>query len=262
MPHEDFSPQRFVLLGASNLTRGIATIVDTVEQLSVGPREILAAQGHGRSYGCRSQVLLRSLPGIIECGLWERLASLPAAPTAALLTDIGNDVLYGAPVEQIVGWIEQVLDRLEQAQARAVMTLLPLCNLPRVETRRFQYFIKLIYPGYRLSPAELTERACALDRRLREIGARRGVALIEPRLEWYGLDPIHVRRRQLAAVWSEILSHWSADGSRCSSAARTSYRDWLRLRTTAPDTIWWLNVKRRHPQPALHWADGSSLAFY
>ena len=55
--------------------------------------------------------LWRELPGIVECGLWDALAQRPPAPTVALLTDIGNDLLYDVPVPQIVSWVETCLDR-------------------------------------------------------------------------------------------------------------------------------------------------------
>ena len=58
------------------------------------PLDILAALGHGRSYGSLSNVSGRVLPGITTCGLWERWENSPALPTRALLTDIGNDLFY------------------------------------------------------------------------------------------------------------------------------------------------------------------------
>ena len=36
----------------------------------------------------------------------------PAAATAALVTDIGNDVLYGIPVDTILAWVEECLERI------------------------------------------------------------------------------------------------------------------------------------------------------
>ncbi|HEY2881946.1 MAG TPA: hypothetical protein VGJ15_05920, partial [Pirellulales bacterium] len=83
------STPRIVLLGASNLTRGISTIVETAHNLW-GPRlEILVASGHGRSYGLKSVFLGRALPAIIHCGLWEALAERRNVPTVAMITDIG-----------------------------------------------------------------------------------------------------------------------------------------------------------------------------
>ena len=95
--------RRVVLLGASNLTKGIGTVVETACRTWGQPLEVHAALGHGRSYGRTTSLLGRQLPGILECGLWPALERTPGVPTAALVTDIGNDLLYGEPVGQIVG---------------------------------------------------------------------------------------------------------------------------------------------------------------
>jgi hypothetical protein len=80
---------------------------------------VLAALGLGRSYGARSRVLLRGLPGILQSGLWRQLESLPPAPTRALVTDVGNDILYGSSPEQILEWVEESVARLQLRGARS-----------------------------------------------------------------------------------------------------------------------------------------------
>ena len=47
-------------------------------------------------------------------------------PTAALVTDIGNDLLYGVPVEQLLEWVEGCLDRLADVGAKTIVTQLPV----------------------------------------------------------------------------------------------------------------------------------------
>ena len=72
---------RVVLLGASNLTRGISTVVGTARRL-LGPMpHVFVAYGHGRSYGVRSRVLIRGLPGILNCGLWPAPSANPGCPS-------------------------------------------------------------------------------------------------------------------------------------------------------------------------------------
>src|SRR5262249_46912085 len=85
--------RRVVLLGASNLTLGIGTVLGSAANVWGSPLEVLAALGHGRSYGRATSVMGRQLPGIRECGLWPALGVDGQLPTAALVTDIGNDVL-------------------------------------------------------------------------------------------------------------------------------------------------------------------------
>src|SRR5215470_11156849 len=87
---------RVVALGASNLTRGLQTVVAT-SRSTWGPRvELLGAMGHGRSYGMASSLFIRTLPGILQSGLWRQLDALPPVPTHALITDVGNNIAYDA----------------------------------------------------------------------------------------------------------------------------------------------------------------------
>jgi len=77
---------RAVLLGASNLTLALPTLVDDLRRAAGGPVEVLAACGRGRSYGAWSHLLfVRHLPGITGCGLWRaaREAAMAAAPVGS-----------------------------------------------------------------------------------------------------------------------------------------------------------------------------------
>ncbi len=256
---EALPARRVVLLGASNLTRGISTVVETSAQHWGRPLDVLAALGHGRSYGMDSSVLGRTLPGILQCGLWRVLHERPAAETAALVTDVGNDLFYGAAVEQIAGWVEQCLDRLARCEARTIVTRLPICNLPRV--RRWQYAIvrSLLFPSCRLSMPELSERALALDERICRIARERNCALLEPRSEWYGFDPIHIKLRHWPNAWRELLAPWSDVEPR---AARASLARWLSLRRCAPELHVRFGVAQRRAQPSGRFVDGTLLSFF
>src|SRR5262245_54573300 len=103
---------RIVALGASNLTRGLQTVVSTARGTWGPGVEVLAALGHGRSYGARSHFVFRGLPGILDSGLWGELESRPHVATRALITDVGNDILYGFSPEQTLEWVGEALRRL------------------------------------------------------------------------------------------------------------------------------------------------------
>jgi hypothetical protein len=131
---------RIVALGASNLTRGFQTVVATARSMA-GPRaEVVAALGHGRSYGMASRLMVRTLPGILQSGLWHQLEVLPPAPTRALVTDVGNDVLYGMPAIHIrpslwrSAWQEILRMAAVSAPSRTPMALRPRTIHP--STRR------------------------------------------------------------------------------------------------------------------------------
>jgi hypothetical protein len=252
---------RVVLLGASNLTRGISTVAETARLMLGGPLEMFAALGYGRSYGMRSRVLLRSLPGIAECGLWEALGpQSKAMPTYALITDVGNDILYGAEPEQIVGWVTQCLDRLEDHDARTVITQLPMGSIRTVSRWKYRLVRTILFPGCRLAYGQAMARAGELDERLRDLTARRGVLAVEMDGAWYGLDHIHIRMRSWKQAWGEILTGWGGTDRICQAPG--SLRRWAVLRRAEPER-WWLMGRLRHKlQPAVYLPDGTGINLF
>jgi hypothetical protein len=255
------TPRRVVLLGASNLTKGIGTVLATAYRAWGQPLEVLAALGHGRSYGRASRVLGRELPGILECGLWPSLGRSSTIPTAALVTDIGNDVLFNEPVERIAGWVEACFDQLAEIGARTVVTHLPVDHLPMLSRARFLLMRTLFVPSSRLSLETVIGRAIALNERVGRLAAERGFGLVRQRVEWYGFDPIHIRSRWRGHAWREILMHWSDDKS-LSQPARSTLAQLLYLRSRLPERRRVLGFEQRGQQPAARLRDGTTVAIY
>jgi hypothetical protein len=246
--------QRAVLLGASNLRASLPLVVNLLRRRAGGPVEVMAACGHGRSYGTWSRFLgIRHLPGIAGCGLWQALEDRPVLPTFALLTDIGNDLVYGAEVTEIVRWIEICLDRLARCRGQVVLTLLPLARLERLSPWEVRLAASLLFPG-RLAPwPALLERARELDERLRRMGREHDARLVEPEASWYGIDPIHLRRSRRREVWERLTG---ATGSPGVDPAR------VRLPLLGAETLRLAGRTLRTSQPAVHLADGTTVALY
>lgn len=253
--------ERVVILGASNVSRSIETLVGLSRQLHAGPLEILVAAGHGRSYGNWSSILGRSLPAIRQCGLWEPFDRAPDTATWALVTDIGNDLLYEKPPERIAAWVEDCLTRLTSRGARVVMTELPLANLQGLSAARFRFFRTLFVPGCRLSQQELAERAHRLNELLLQLAESLRISVVASRSDWYGLDPIHIRYRHVRRAWSEVLAQWNR-ASNSARRSRRSLRDAIMLRTRLPAERRLGRITQRHQQPAFRWSDGTTIGFY
>ncbi len=252
---------RVVLIGASNLTKGIGTVMGLAHHAFGRRLDLHVALGHGRSYGATSSLLGRQLPGIVQCGLWPALDRPGAPPTSALVTDIGNDILYEQPVERIAEWVEIVLDRLVAAGARTVVTLLPEENLQKISRARFLLMRSVLVPRCRLDLPTIAERVCALNSVVRTLGSERGCTVVAQRAEWYGFDPIHIRFSQRTGAWSELLGAWftaetSPAGAR-NMPLRTAY---LRIRAPEARRIW--GIEQRGRQPAARFADGTTVAVY
>jgi hypothetical protein len=252
--------RRLIVLGASNLTRGFRIAVDTARASGDEPLEVFAALGHGRSYGQRSRVLIRTLPGILESGIWRALATREAAPSTALVTDIGNDVLYGVKPALVLEWVETCLMRLRDLGARLVVTDLPVFNTRALSETAFALFCALLVPGCRLTLAEVARRARIVNEGVVALAGRYGATLVRLRPEWYGRDPIHIVPRHWAAAWQEIAG--AGEGSATVPDIGRSPLTWLRLYLASPERRWLMGIEQRRGQPALRLRDGTTVWIY
>lgn len=266
---------RLVLLGASNLTRDFPAVVAIARglltpEVGPGPVQIFSAAGHGRSYGTWSRVfLVRGLPGIAQCGLWSALEEQVRRgrggdpPTHALLTDIGNDIAYGADPEDIAGWVETCLARLGAVGARTAMTLLPLASLGRLSPWKLQLLRLLFFPTHPTSFARVRRDTAELQDRLRRLAARFGAATVEPAVEWFGPDHIHYRLGARSRIWRQILAPWVPTGETADATGwrppRLSRPSWWAL---TPERWRLAGVSLGRIQPAGVLDDGTELWLY
>lgn len=246
---------RVVLLGASNLKMGFPRLLSCLP----GPVEVLAALGHGRSFGTWSRLAwVRQLPGILQCGIWdelERRHRRQPLPTVAVVTDVGNDLLYGAPARVIEGWVRTCLERLSRYQAEPILGLLPLASLEKVSAFRYHLARSILFPGRRAASwSAMLESARELNGRLRSLSLEHGARIVEPSPAWYGMDPIHVRRKMRKEAWTEILRHPRLAGGGNVSAGR------LPLFGAAELKLFGRTL--RNPQPVCRFEDGSTVALY
>ena len=248
------APARIVALGASNLTRGFHAVVSTARSAWGPDVEIVAALGHGRSYGADSTFLVRALPGILASGLWDRLASLPAAPTRAILSDVGNDILYGFPPATILGWVEDAIERLKQHGAEIVLAGLPKVGTDNISRAKFLVFRSILFPRCRLSFADVAEAAAAIEEGLGRIAAERRLRFVPLRPEWYGVDPIHIRPAHWRGAWQEILC-----GHAVSAAAGAPWSEGLRLYFMRPERQRLFGVEQVTAQPGTRLPGGGKV---
>jgi hypothetical protein len=251
------APIRIIALGASNLTRGFHAVVATA-RVTWGPDvEIVAALGHGRSYGAQSTFLVRTLPGILESGLWDRLAALPAMPTRAIISDVGNDILYGFPPATILGWIEETIDRLQTYRAEIVLTGLPKVGVDDISRAKFLFFRSVLFPGCTLSFADVCAAAAAIEQGLVRIAAVRRLRFVPLRTEWYGVDPIHIRPAHWRDAWQEILC-----GQAVAAVDRAPWGEGMRLYFMRPERQRLFGAAQVTPQRGIRLPGGGKVWLY
>jgi hypothetical protein len=214
----------------------------------------MAALGHGRSYGAHSRVLVRTLPGILESGLWRDLEVLPRLPTRALVTDVGNDVMYGASAAQILAWVDEALRRLACLTPDIVVTDLPLASIRTLSPIKFRAVRAVLFPSCRLSFEHVLGVAEQVNDGVQRLAGARGIRFVRLEPSWYGFDPIHIRPSLWRPAWQEILGANCA-GSRSSAEA-------LRLYLMRPERRWLFGVEQFTAQTGTALARGARVWLY
>jgi hypothetical protein len=242
------------------LSRGLPTVVATARGAWSEPLDIIAAAGRGRSYGLKSRFLGRELVGITASGLWTELENRPPLPTAALVTDVGNDIMYGASVDVILGWVSVVLRRLRSQGAETVVTALPMEPLRTLSPRTYTVLRSLLFPANRDSYSAARRRVDELDAGLRRVVAEQGATLFEPPPSWYGFDVIHIRRALWGAAWKELVETWRPP----LPVKRVAVRPWtwLGVQLQSPAERRWFGIRQARRQPCATFSDGSRLSLY
>jgi hypothetical protein len=221
----------------------------------------MAAIGHGRSYGQDSTVFGRKISGIFPCALWQDLQKRPALPTSALVTDIGNDLLYGVPPEQVLEWVARCLDRLTQVGATTLVTELPVASIERLSEARFRFFRRLFFPQSKLTYADAQNLIMELNRELAALCRARKIPIIPVSGAWYGLDPIHLRRRVRGEAWPTMLAGWRGAVPPF-DVARSPLWTSAYLAHLRPHERFVFGIRRRTAQPSGRLSDGTTISLY
>jgi hypothetical protein len=249
---------RVVAVGASNLTRGFHALVETARSVWGPDVEVLAALGHGRSFGAPSTFVLRGLPGILQSGLWRELDAHTPAPTRALVTDVGNDIMYGYPTERILEWVDECVSRLCRLTPDVVVTGLPHAATAGLSPAQFLLFRSVFFPRCRLSLSETLRRGVEVDEGLGTIARRRGASFLRLKPEWYGLDPIHIRPRMWRPAWQEIL----CGEDRPAASRPVTRREAVRLYCLLPERASFLGRETRTLQRGVALRAGGRVWLY
>ena len=189
---------RLVLLGASNLSFALSKAAGIALHALGAPLSLYVAHGPGRSYGIEAGPLWIRYPGILGSGVLEALESANGGdrpPTWALLTDLGNDIPYGVPVETVLAWITEIARRLRAAGARVGVTSLPVESLCAIPAFKFRVLRPLFFPTRPMRREDVIARACELQTGLEGLVESEGIQVLPTRRGWYGFDHFHLRAR-------------------------------------------------------------------
>jgi hypothetical protein len=246
--------QSVILLGASNLTIGWRPLLRALRQTIRQPLSLYVALGMGRSYVDWSGFWLRRLPSIVDCGLWDALPPVPRAsadcrPPLVLVTDIGNDIVYGVQPERIARQTAICLERIRSRwpHARVVMTALPMASVRTVGRVRYQIARTTLFPTCFLSLPTVLHRAEQLEVHVHRLATEFHCKLVVPDGAWYGHDPIHVLRHLRQDVFREMFRRWDLPELPHAGLAQLPVPPDVPLPVAALRTLAWIPVRATQP---------------
>jgi hypothetical protein len=238
-----------VVLGASNVSRGLARLSAIVRARAAVPVSLFVAAGHGRGYGVNTRVALRRLPSILDCGLWRTLDRERIERPMVVVTDVGNELLYGLGVSAVAGAVREATHRLASRGGHLVIMGLPLAAIAGVGAVRYRLLRTFYVPRCLLGLDELKEATCWLDEELRALAVETGATFIEQPAAWYGLDALHVRRPRLDALWQRVCDAW---GLPCTTVSpRATWSDWAAIGLQGAEVRSLARAMRFTPQPVV-----------
>ena len=169
---------RVVAIGASNLTRGLHTVVSTA-RTAWGPNvEVLGALGHGRSYGVPSRLAVSDAPGHPPIGIVASAGVASGGENAGSRDRRRQRHPLRISAAQILDWVEETVERLQEFTPDIVLTDLPLPSIRRLSRSSFLVFRSLLAPGCRLSLAEVVDRAERVNDGLSSLASARRLHVV------------------------------------------------------------------------------------
>ena len=200
------TPVLLILLGASNLSRGCFAFARHMKTC-LHPRklEVLIASGPGRAYYASGGLLNVSYPPICTSDIFEvaQNKSESGCQVVALVTDIGNDIMYGVSAEQVIETVQQVFDKLQSLNAEIFYTTLPVAFEKGIHPIWFYILRSVLLPFSRVSYSEATAGIMEVNRYLKE-SAGSNCHLISDMDRYLGFDEIHYGWLRAHSAWSHV----------------------------------------------------------
>lgn len=200
------APIVLVLLGASNLARGCFALGRHIQD-NLYPRsvEVMTAAGPGRGYCVVGGLLMVRYQPIRSSLIFEAAQKKAATGhrVIALITDIGNDIMYGVPARELIDTIQQVFIRLQAMNAEIFFTTLPKRFEGEVSPIWYYLLRTILMPGSRVSHADAISGIAEVNRFLRE-SACSSIHRIAGMDSYLGLDEIHYSLCNAHRAWTHV----------------------------------------------------------
>ena len=192
-PGQKQNPVLFILLGASNLARSFYGLKGCIKRC-LFPRSVnfIHAMGPGRGYISRGGIFNVTYTPIINCGVLEtiRYTRKPNQRVIALITDIGNDIMYGVPSEKIIRGIKYIVDTLSEFETDILITSISVDLKNEISEFYFHILRQIFFPKSEAKYSQTLEAIDAINKYIHKSSNAR-TTVISDMNQFCGLDKIH-----------------------------------------------------------------------
>ena len=216
-----------VLLGASNLARAHHAIVNHLRnEIWQHHVEFMSVMGPGRAYCVEGGMLHLRYPSIESCGVFEeiRQRAQSSCRIIALVTDIGNDIMYGVPANDIIRCLDRLFNELRALNANVIATTIPVDLENEVGEYHFLLLRTLLFPRSSVTYHE----AAAVIGRINSFLVEKEddtFHIVKDMKRYVGRDKIHYTLLKSHLGWSRL----TAEILGCLKLAPSRKIGWMRI---------------------------------
>jgi hypothetical protein len=196
----------FLLMGASNLARGYSMFTRHISScFEKDKTEFLNALGPGRGFCSRGGMFNFTYPPIQDCRILEAAKKKSSNTRVVLITDIGNDLMYGVSADTLIESLDGLIDRALQWDAEIFLTSIHVDLKKDVSQTTFFILKSFFYPGSSITYEETDLFIIKVNGYLKEkSGKNERVHLISGMESFAGADKIHYSLLKTHSAWKKI----------------------------------------------------------
>ena len=255
-------------MGASNLAFAHKPVLQRLANSCPAGSSIFLAHGPGRSYGLNAGNPLWRYQGHVHSDLWADLEAAVAAQEqpriSALITDVGNDLLYTRGHSLPGRWVKRICERLAGMGAHCAVTSLPMASILALSPLKFGMLRPLFFPRFRVEREAMFGWAESLQDQLSNLCQQHNFQLLPAEPQWYGPDHFHLKwfkRKEVFNLWlNSLLQEPTLAEPMLQECTQTGQlRVMPRLQRNQD---WFLGRQRQRPQTGAMLAEAVRIYFY
>lgn len=196
----------FIFLGASNLARARFGLNRYFEKSFPNLISASIASGPGRAYCVSGGIFgvnyppLKSSP-ILTFGQ-EEISNY--RQTVALICDIGNDIMYGVPVQKLIQDLEKSICDLSGFCSHVFAVPIPIKKIQELDHWQINIIKKILFPKSEIGPEKIIASVQAVNKSLSEINAP-NFTLLKTMDDFIGWDRAHYDISKMHSAWTQVV---------------------------------------------------------